>query len=112
MAKPPSIPVPHWADKGECRKLDPEIFFDDGDSDFPNLVASAACDRCPIQHECLKWAMDTKEKYGIWGNTTPRQREKLHRVIPRSHCPGCQSNAIMEEPTTETCLSCGLSWRV
>jgi WhiB family redox-sensing transcriptional regulator len=112
VAKPPETPLPHWAEKGACRRLSPDIFFDDTDGDFPNITAATACGHCMIQLECLNWAMRTKEKYGIWGGTTPRQREKLRRVIPRSHCPGCQSNAIMEEPTSETCLSCGLSWKI
>lgn len=108
------IPMPHWAEKGLCRNMDPEIFFidADADADFPNPVALAACDRCPIQAACLNWAMETNERNGVWGGTTPRQREKLRRPIVRVRCPGCSSNAILEEPNVEVCLSCGLSWRI
>lgn len=106
--------MPHWAEKGLCRNMDPEIFFidADADADFPNPVALAACDRCPIQAACLNWAMETNERNGVWGGTTPRQREKLRRPIVRVRCPGCSSNAILEEPNVEVCLSCGLSWRI
>jgi WhiB family redox-sensing transcriptional regulator len=119
MAKMPAskmltIPVPHWADDGECRNIDPEYFFDDHDTeaDFPNPTAYLACSRCMIQSQCLQWALDTDEKHGVWGGMTRRQRLKVRRPIMRVRCPGCSSNALLEEPTSETCLSCGLTWKI
>ena len=41
------------------------------------LVATASkktCALCPIQSECLEYAIENKIKFGIWGGMTPRQR--------------------------------------
>lgn len=92
--------------------MDSDIFFmDDAHTVYANPTAQAACDRCPIVAACLHWAMEN-EKYGVWGGTTPKQRTMLKRPIIRLRCPGCASEVILEESASETCLSCGLSWRI
>ena len=92
--------------------MDPEIFFmDDERTVHANPAAQAACNRCVILTGCLEWAMKY-EKYGVWGGTTPKQRAMLKRPIVRLRCPGCASEAILEESASETCLSCGLSWKI
>lgn len=113
MVKKLTEPLPRWKD-GVCQTMSSEIFFMDADdkADSPSGDAQAACDRCTIVAACLHWAMINHEPYGVWGGTTPKQRQQLRRPIIRVHCPGCSSEAILEEPTSETCLSCGLSWRI
>jgi hypothetical protein len=57
----------------------PEIFFPD---DFPEprvrLVATAAakalCNSCPIKNDCFEYAIESKQRYGIWAGTTPSER--------------------------------------
>jgi WhiB family redox-sensing transcriptional regulator len=107
------VPLPKWKD-GVCRTMDPDIFFMDTDdkADLPNALALFACQRCDIQSACLHWAMEQNEKSGIWGGTTPRQRDKLRRPIMRVSCPGCFGTMILEEPTSETCIGCGLTWKI
>lgn len=39
--------------------------------------ARVVCANCPVQEECLDWAMEQREPYGIWGGLTPRERERL-----------------------------------
>lgn len=108
-----TAPLPHWENKA-CRDDDRDVFFMDEDEtrDQPNPQAAAICSRCLITNECLQWALDTKQRYGVWGGTTPRQRTKLLRVVVRVSCPGCFGTTILEEPTSETCLGCGLTWQI
>jgi len=40
-------------------------------------TARQICMRCPVMDKCLKVGMF--EDYGIWGGTTPKQRQKLKR---------------------------------
>lgn len=37
----------------------------------------AVCSACPVQDQCLIYALDENERDGIWGGTTPRQRERM-----------------------------------
>jgi len=66
-----------WAAKAECRGEDPTKFFP-GTDDDPS-VALAICARCPVRQECLDYAMEARERYGIWGGTTERQRRRIVR---------------------------------
>jgi len=111
---PLKAPMPDFS-HGACRNADPDIFFDDSaeENDQVTPAVFAYCHiRCDIRPECLHWAMETNQRHGMWGGTTPRQRVKLRTPIVRVSCPGCRGTDIMEMPTTEMCLSCGLTWKI
>jgi len=40
-------------------------------------MARELCFSCPIQLECLEYAILNKEKFGIWGGTLPAERKRL-----------------------------------
>lgn len=109
-----AVPIPPFFSQGACLNSDPDLFFEDADEDAdqPNPTVVTICNRCPIQVDCLNWAMETDQRHGSWGGTTPRQRRKIRTPIMRSSCPGCFGTNILEEPTVETCLGCGLSWKI
>ncbi len=66
-----------WAARAECRGEDPALFFPGSDDD-PS-VALAVCARCPVRQECLEYAIEARERFGIWGGTTERQRRRMVR---------------------------------
>lgn len=39
-------------------------------------LAISICKACPIKKLCLDYAMEAKEKFGIWGGKTPSQRQR------------------------------------
>lgn len=43
--------------------------------------AKAVCRACPVQAECLAFAMSTGPHDGIWGATTPYERRRLRRAL-------------------------------
>lgn len=40
-------------------------------------TARQICMRCPVISQCLRVGL--REEYGIWGGTTPKQRQKIRR---------------------------------
>jgi hypothetical protein len=110
---PLAVPSPDWT-QARCRTMDPDVFFDEADekNDVPSPLVLATCRLCPIQNVCLDWAIATKQRHGMWGATTPRQREKIGRPITRASCPGCFSQDLLDQNDVETCISCGLSWSI
>lgn len=68
-----------WMEQASCAQTDPEAFFPDkGGSP---AMAKKICQRCPVQAECLAFALEHKERFGIWGGVTERDRRKL-TVLP------------------------------
>ena len=69
---------PAFMDLGSCRGMDPDIFFPDrGESLAP---AKAVCAECIVRDECLEFALDQGERFGVWGGTSERERRKLRRA--------------------------------
>lgn len=41
--------------------------------------AKRLCAMCPVTDECLDFAMRHKEKFGVWGGKTERERMRLRK---------------------------------
>ena len=78
---------------------------------FPEKGASPAaakllCGRCEVRGECLEFALDTHEEFGIWGGLSTaerralRRRRRLRRALDRA---GVDLPFELDEP------GCGLS---
>lgn len=71
-----------WTERAACRDSDPELFFpvsDMGPGAKQVAEAKAVCARCPVQQECLTYAMDNGLNYGIFGGATEQERRQLIR---------------------------------
>jgi WhiB family redox-sensing transcriptional regulator len=93
-----------WMDSALCLQFD-------GDMWFPEKGASSAaakllCGRCEVRAECLEFALDTNEEFGIWGGLSTaerralRRRRRLRRALDRA---GVDLPFDLDEP------GCGLS---
>lgn len=38
-----------------------------------------AISACPVRDECLAYALEHNEKFGVWGGTSERERRRLQR---------------------------------
>ncbi len=71
-----------WRHRAACRDEDPELFFpvsDVGPGARQAQQAKSVCARCPVQTECLNYAVDNGLHEGIFGGTTERERRHLTR---------------------------------
>ena len=60
-----------------CHEVDPEIFFPERGGS--SKAARAVCNQCPVRAQCLEYALNNKEQFGIWGGTSERERRRLRR---------------------------------
>ncbi|MDQ1034222.1 WhiB family redox-sensing transcriptional regulator [Streptomyces sp. V3I8] len=71
-----------WREDAECRTVDPDLFFPIGNTG-PALVqiedAKSVCRRCPVQAQCLEWALETGQSIGVWGGRSEGERRALRR---------------------------------
>jgi len=68
---------PNWRALGLCATSDPEIFFPEPEASA--LAAIRVCMRCPVRAECLSWAIERDEWFGVWGGTTEADRHHYRR---------------------------------
>ena len=46
--------------------------------------AKDICAECPVREPCLEYALTVREKHGVWGGRTERERRRLIRQRRRS----------------------------
>lgn len=46
-------------------------------------TALTICRQCPVTNECLNEALNNNDEHGIWGATTPQDRQALQRIRQR-----------------------------
>lgn len=68
-----------WNSVAACRGLDIAIFFPDPEADHEAARAKSVCSACAVQGTCLELALDRREKNGVWGGCTERERRRIIR---------------------------------
>lgn len=64
-----------WQSSALCAQTDPELFF-------PTKGAAAGppkrvCAACEVRTECLEYALENDERFGVWGGKSERQRRRI-----------------------------------
>lgn len=62
----------------ECREESVDIFFS-ATTDRDIEYAKRICRRCEVRADCLAYALETPQLYGIWGGFTADERVVLRR---------------------------------
>jgi WhiB family redox-sensing transcriptional regulator len=71
-----------WHDRAACLEADADSFFPEkGGSSRP---AKRVCAGCTVRTQCLAYALDNDERFGIWGGMSERERRQLKRGIRES----------------------------
>ncbi len=66
-----------WWGLGACRGLEAGIFYPDDEQEAQ--AAKAVCDGCVVKSDCLDHALTFREKSGVWGGATERDRRRILR---------------------------------
>lgn len=70
-----------WRLRGAC-KDDPELFFRTSKRGIKR--AKDLCAICPVKAQCLPWALDTNDRFGIAAGMTPEERDLLLVAMGRA----------------------------
>ncbi len=71
-----------WRHRAACRGVDPDVFYPPSDEDAE--PAKAICAQCPVRQACLEHALANRERDGIWGGATERERRRIIRQRRKS----------------------------
>ena len=67
-----------WQLQANCLGVHPDLFFPDRGASARQ--AKAVCKGCAVREQCLEYALDNGENYGVWGGTTERDRRRIRRA--------------------------------
>lgn len=82
----------NWRFQSACKDTDPEIFFPIGQTGMALdqiAYAKAICAGCPVQKQCLEYALTSNQEAGVWGGGTEEER----RIIRRARRNAARINA-------------------
>jgi WhiB family transcriptional regulator, redox-sensing transcriptional regulator len=78
-----------WQFRALCRGEDSALFFpphtleNREDKQAREGRAKAICAACPVRAECLDYALEIREPYGIWGGLNELERRLVLRQRER-----------------------------
>ena len=71
-----------WRDQAACQGLESAIFYpaDDGEAESAKTV----CEECLVRAPCLDYALEQRERDGVWGGSTEKERRRIQRQRRRA----------------------------
>lgn len=98
----PTADVWDWQLKAGCRDHSTRTFFPPhrlrGRSRArAEDAAKRICQPCPVRDQCLRYALESGEPYGVWGGLTPIERFRV-----RSPSQSASPVERAEEPNTQS----------
>ncbi|WP_332645073.1 WhiB family transcriptional regulator [Aeromicrobium sp.] len=74
---PFNIETPAWMSDARCAEIGGEPFFEEVGASSRQAIA--ICHSCPVREQCLQYALDNHEAWGLWGGLLPLQRQQLKK---------------------------------
>ncbi|MGI6879157.1 WhiB family transcriptional regulator [Microbacterium sp. gxy059] len=71
-----------WQSEALCAQTDPEAFFPEKGGSTRD--AKRICASCDVRAECLEYALQNDERFGIWGGLSERERRRIKRAAQAS----------------------------
>ena len=62
-----------------CTGIDSDIFYPSDEDEALADEAKAICAVCPVKTVCLDHALSIREKDGVWGGATEKERRRMLR---------------------------------
>lgn len=69
-------PAP-WREHANCKNVNVNLFFPEQGDNSTVWAAKQVCRACTVRTECLQYALNMGDKFGIWGGTSERQRRLI-----------------------------------
>lgn len=97
-----NIDKPSWMERAACIDMPLDVFFPGpgrlGAADTRKAVA--ICRQCPVRQDCLDYALEHPDMAGVWGGTSHRERNRIHKgaTPPRYDHPQTTQGAPMTDP--------------
>lgn len=78
LLSPETVGETDWQERALCAETDAEAFFPEKGGSTRD--AKKVCRACDVKAECLQYALEHDERFGIWGGLSERERRQLRRT--------------------------------
>lgn len=68
---------PQWWGEAKCQSADPEVFFPEKGGSARD--AKRVCRDCSVRVQCLEYALNNEERFGVFGGMSERERRHMQR---------------------------------
>ena len=72
------VEEPGWQERALCAQTDPEAFYPEKGGSTRD--AKKVCLVCDVRQDCLEYALENDERFGIWGGLSERERRRLRKL--------------------------------
>jgi WhiB family transcriptional regulator, redox-sensing transcriptional regulator len=79
VVRPEDVDDLGWQERALCAQTDPEAFFPEKGGS--TREAKRVCRSCEVRAECLEYALENDERFGIWGGLSERERRRIKRQV-------------------------------
>jgi len=73
-------PRPFWRESALCSGMSVDLFFGGSDGLPQSMrqieMSKAVCRQCPVQQDCLIFALQRHEQHGVWGGMARHERDR------------------------------------
>lgn len=73
------VVIPAWMTSASCAEIPADLWYPEKGANQHVSNVKAVCNQCPVQRQCLEYALANGENEGIWGGLTVKERRKLRR---------------------------------
>lgn len=78
LAEYEAVFLQEWRKESLCIDQPPDLFFPEHSES--NVPAKRICEMCAVRYDCLQYAIDTNQQFGIWGGTVEKERGALRKM--------------------------------
>ena len=93
-----------WQEFAKCKNVDVEVFYPS--TGETTDLAKSYCKLCTVKLECLKFALETSQRHGVWGGLSERKRRALRSAIRKGHIIEGLEDVVLP-PVSVTLNHCG-----
>lgn len=95
----------NWLDQASCFGQDTEMFYADTvfSAENKKIIAKAKmfCKTCPVVADCLQYAINNQERFGVWGSFSTKERSAIRNHLGTKEITRDQAEQMVNKTVLE-----------
>lgn len=96
----PTITI-NWLDEAACLGQGTDLFYSDTvyTAETKKIIAKAKmfCKSCPVVADCLQYAINNDERFGVWGSFSAKERSSIINHLDQKQITKQQAEQLVNK---------------